>query len=77
VKTYKIEQRVILITETLIEAKNMKDALERVNDGEGDFNEYMSTTHHGGYKVTKIMTPEEVEEWSQEHYSTRGIYNQP
>ena len=74
-KTYKIEQRVILITETLIEAKNMKEAIEKVENGEGDFNDINAPTEHGGYKVTKIMTPEEVEQWEHEHYDSLSAWD--
>ena len=38
-KTYKVQQKITLLVETLIEATSKKEAVQLVVDGMGDFDE--------------------------------------
>ena len=67
-KTYKVQQKITLLVETLIEATSKKEAVELVEDGMGDFDERTASIIRATFKVLgSALTQNEIDEWWETH----------
>ena len=67
-KTYKVQQKITLLVETLIEATSKKEAVELVEDGMGDFDERTAAIIPATFKVLgSALTQNEIDEWWETH----------
>ena len=63
-KTYKVQQKITLLVETLIEATSKKEAVQLVEDGMGDFDERTASYMPATFKVLgSALTQNEIDEW--------------
>ena len=67
-KTYKVQQKITLLVETLIEATSKKEAVQLVEDGMGDFDERTASYMPATFKVLgSALTQNEIDEWWETH----------
>ena len=67
-KTYKVQQKITLLVETLIEATSKKEAVQLVVDGMGDFDERTASYMPATFKVLgSALTQKEIDEWWETH----------
>ena len=67
-KTYKVQQKITLLVETLIEATSKKEAVQLVEDGMGDFDERTASIIPATFKVLgSALTQNEIDEWWKTH----------
>jgi len=67
-KTYKVQQKITLLVETLIEATSKKEAVQLVEDGMGDFDERTASYMPATFKVLgSALTQNEIDEWWKTH----------
>ena len=67
-KTYKVQQKITLLVETLIEATSKKEAVQLVEDGMGDFDERTASIMPATFKVLgSALAQNEIDEWWETH----------
>ena len=67
-KTYKVQQKITLLVETLIEANSKTEAVQLVEDGMGDFDERTASYMPATVKVLgAALTQNEIDEWWETH----------
>ena len=67
-KTYKVQQKITLLVETLIEANSKTEAVQLVEDGMGDFDERTASYMPATFKVLgSALTQNEIDEWWETH----------
>ena len=67
-KTYKVQQKITLLVETLIEATSKKEAVQLVEDGMGDFDERTASYMPATFKVLgSALSEDEINTWWETH----------
>ena len=65
-KTYKVQQKITLLVETLIDATSKKEAIDLVEMGAGDFDERTATSFSPTFKVLgSALSEDEINTWWQ------------
>ena len=63
-KTYKVQQKITLLVETLIEATSKKEAIDLVEMGAGDFDERTASIIPSTFKVLgSALSEDEINTW--------------
>ena len=67
-KTYKVQQKITLLVETLIDATSKKEAIDLVKIGAGDFDERTATSFPPTFKVLgSALSEDEINTWWETH----------
>jgi len=67
-KTYKVQQKITLLVETLIEATSKKEAIDLVEMGAGDFDERTASYMPATFKVLgSALSEDEINTWWETH----------